>query len=542
MPEIRIGQGDKDGTTLVANIYDNGEPFTLTNYTVRFAMILPFDMAYYSVVGTVSGNTATFAIDESYAASVAGVTETAYVEVLSGSTVICSTNRIRVVCLESAYENVDPAHLWDNGLNEAIARANAAAEAAEGVVLDALPTMTANIKGGAKLGSGLEVVSDTLSIDLTDEATGESITTADASYLASLTVDGKAVQDGTPTPSAPVEVKVVSPINNVNASSITSGYWAFADGAAQTSDRWVKTEKMPCTGGADYIASGSFVVDYYGFVWFDANGSYISSSSENQWHSALSYTATAPNNAAKMAFNVRKSSDEAITPAYAATLQIESGTVAHDYVPYGSIGLNINDTITPIDLQGNVLASLPDGTKDVLTVDSVGHCVLEKRVGVVNLGNESWARDTTGAFYALEPLKKYGSLVIMCSVYQTLPSSFSFSNYSSYPDGVIAGNEWSINQYFYVKDTRYTTAADLKAALSGVLVYFALKTPQTIDLGYIDMPAIPDGATISITAQVTPTITAAWWARGAAAIGEALKAVRARLQAIEAAIAELATA
>ena len=163
MPEIRIGQGDKDGTTLVANIYDNGEPFTLTSYSVRFAMKLPFDMAYYSVDGTVSGNTATFAIDESYAASVAGVTETAYVEVLSGSTVICSTNRIRVVCLDSAYENVDPAHLWDNGLNEAIARANAAAEAAEGAIVDVIPTMSETIKGGAKVGAGLQVIDGVLS-------------------------------------------------------------------------------------------------------------------------------------------------------------------------------------------------------------------------------------------------------------------------------------------------------------------------------------------------------------------------------------------
>ena len=192
MPEIRIGQGDKDGTTLVANIYDNGEPFTLTNYTVRFAMRLPFDMAYYSVVGTVSGNTATFAIDESYAASVAGVTEVAYVEVLSGTTIICSTNRIRVVCLESAYENVDPAHLWDNGVEQfledaqdtldatvaqaqsdvsdavgdadaATSRATAAAEAAEGAIINVIPTMSETIKGGAKVGAGLQVIDGVLS-------------------------------------------------------------------------------------------------------------------------------------------------------------------------------------------------------------------------------------------------------------------------------------------------------------------------------------------------------------------------------------------
>ena len=167
---VRLGQGDKSGTQLVATILDDGEPFSLTGYSVRFAMRLPNNYAYYSVNGTVSGNVATFTIDEAYAASVAGHTDVAYVEILQGSTVICSTSRMNVICLQSAYEGVDPSHLWDNGLNEAIERANAAAEAAEGIVLQDVPLMSTTIRGGAKLGSGLNVTNGVLSVDTTDVA------------------------------------------------------------------------------------------------------------------------------------------------------------------------------------------------------------------------------------------------------------------------------------------------------------------------------------------------------------------------------------
>lgn len=441
LPAIYIGQGDMNGTTLVANIYDNGTAFTLDGYDVRFRMKLPYSVATYYVDGTVSGSAATFAIDESYAASVAGVTDTAYVEVLDGDTVVCSTNRMRVVVLESAYEGVPPAHIWDNGITQflsdaqdavdaavddadaATSRATAAAEAAEGVILDAVPTMSPTLKGGAMLGSGLEIDTDVLSIDLTDEATGESVTAADASYLASLTVDGKAVQDGTPTPSAPVEIEVVEP----------------------------------------------------------------------------------------------NASDE--------------------------FGIKINNTLYPIDLQGNVLASLPDGTKDVLTVDSVGHVVLKKRVGVVDLDAQTWSWQAAW-------LSWYTGYLDLNARATTSgpekPSIFADCFVSGSQNQLTTSTVTDTNLIGHSKDLTSPRLISKNGSTEETptgLLYYPFATPQTIDLGYISMPAIPDGSTISITAQVTPTITASWWARGAAAIAEALKSLRdgllARIEAIETAIADL---
>lgn len=163
-PVLYLGQGDKNGTTLEAAIYDGGIPLSLSGKGAVFALKSPNGQAYYEVSGTVSGNVATFAIDETYAASISGKSEVAYVEITEGDTVIASTNRFTVIVLESAEEGADPSQAYSSGIVEATERAIAAAEAAEGVVMDDIPTMSANIKGGAKLGDGLRITDGVLSV------------------------------------------------------------------------------------------------------------------------------------------------------------------------------------------------------------------------------------------------------------------------------------------------------------------------------------------------------------------------------------------
>lgn len=134
---IRIGQGDKNGTTIEATIYDNGSPLSLSGYSVRFEMRLPDGTSYYqSPNGTVSGNVATIPIDETYAGAVNGVTNIAYIVVYSGS-VECSTSRINVIVLESAEEGADAAHAYSSGIIEATDAANDAASSANDAADDA---------------------------------------------------------------------------------------------------------------------------------------------------------------------------------------------------------------------------------------------------------------------------------------------------------------------------------------------------------------------------------------------------------------------
>ena len=162
--QVTLGQGDANATTLIVKVYDTGDEYDLDAYGVRLATRLPNSDNYYGVNGTAQGNVATFEIDETYAAATHGFDGYGYVEVLDGDTVICSTSRFQLVVLRSAEDGADPSTAYSNGIREATERAIAAAEAAEGVVLQDVPTMSALIKGGALLGSGLEVEDQALSV------------------------------------------------------------------------------------------------------------------------------------------------------------------------------------------------------------------------------------------------------------------------------------------------------------------------------------------------------------------------------------------
>lgn len=261
----------------------------------------------------------------------------------------------------------------------------------------------------------------------TFEDEGETITANDASYLASLTVDGKAVQDGTPTPSNPVPVEVVEPVNGV-------------------------------------------------------------------------------------------------------------------------FGINVNDVVTPIDLQGNVLASLPDGTKDVLTVDSTGAVTLEKRVRVFEVGSADVAGIGTSAG------NQYVSVDISDTPNRGINSTateryiilsnrgVAALNANTVGNTYITGNGSVIILVFTNGTFADKAAAQAWVVANSTIFAYKLATPQTVDLGYIDMPAIPDGAEISIVAQVTPAIAAKWWTKNQSDVAAAFGAVSSDLAALDARVAALESA
>ena len=158
---IRVGQGDRGGTTILADIYDNDEAMSLTGYTVRFLMRLPDGSHYMRDPNvTVSGNRATYVVDEDHMCAVAGYTDCAYFEIAQGSLVVASTQRFRIEVLRSALDGSSMGESYDTAVEEAIRRANEAAEAAEEAAGGTIPLMNATTRGGAKLGDGLAVGSD----------------------------------------------------------------------------------------------------------------------------------------------------------------------------------------------------------------------------------------------------------------------------------------------------------------------------------------------------------------------------------------------
>lgn len=151
---VCIGQGDKAGTTIVASIYDNGVAFPLSGKTAKFDMRLPGGAGYVrDSACTVSGNKITYVVDEKHCASVAGITDDAYFEVLQGTSVIASTQRFSVRVLRSVLDGATPAESWDNAVDELIERGNeqleeyaeAEAEREKKVIKSASVTVDANV-------------------------------------------------------------------------------------------------------------------------------------------------------------------------------------------------------------------------------------------------------------------------------------------------------------------------------------------------------------------------------------------------------------
>lgn len=174
----------------------------------------------------------------------------------------------------------------------------------------------------------------------------------------------------------------------------------------------------------------------------------------------------------------------------------------------GPLSLVIGDTSVAIDLQGNTLASLPDGTRDELHVDSAGHCVLTKNVGkYVITGQENGSTSQLGDYYRFysNPIED------MQAPLQVVQGSIN---------GYCTHSPYEVNytgQYVHAyviqgkKLLVFSTSATPLNDFVGAELYYPLATPQTIDLGYIAPPAIPSGSTVTISASLTPGFQLEWW-------------------------------
>lgn len=309
---------------------------------------------------------------------------------------------------------------------------------------------------------------------------GEEVIANDSSYLYSLVVDGKAVQDGTPTVENPKSIKTVKSINlfdEPNEGYMSGGaetyqtYYAGAGGTALIA----KIEPNESYTIKTYYKSD---MNRFRVVLFDTDPRLHSGEQYTSGHYSQLINKTTITGDEVYTFNSGMFTWVALGVSTSSTpynknieAQIEKGLIATPYIPYGSIGLKIGSEIMPIDLQGNVLASLPDDTKDVLTVDSVGHCVVSNNV----------------------------------------------SHIASY-------NGESVDNVYMSTTGQLTTGAE---------IYYKASNTSTIDLGYIDIPQIPDGSEISIVAQVTPNIDVEWWTINQDATARAISTVMDEIKATE---------
>lgn len=352
----------------------------------------------------------------------------------------------------------------------------------------------------------LTALFDNHASDTTYDGTAGTDVTVQSAAVRSLAVDGMSVQNGTPTPDAPVGVQTVQGVNLIqlptwevlSTYSKTNNYYNYPIQAQPNTTYYLKT-----TGDAEYNAKKTLVL--------------VASSKTNTAWKSICHTSSGivdgtitTDSTGVLWLNVNSTqANYEYVLEHVVSVMINAGSVPLPYVPYGALGLavtaNGQTTVTPIDLQGNVLASLPDGTKDVLDVDSAGHVTITKNVGMLKIDG-STNPSTYSAYYAGFSFKPSPAMRTqngnsdngLCT---HLPAGGYNQGYTYNNVRFGAGNEYI---YFVSGEIGYTTKTDWTTWLTANPTTFAypLATPTTVDLGYIDLPALADGATVDVMASL----------------------------------------
>lgn len=124
---VRVGQGDKGGTTIKAYIFDNGAEADLSGFDVYMNVLLPNKTNFYRAKATsVAGNVITSVIDESKLCSVPGYTDQAYFT-LEKNGEKYSTDRFCIEIFRSVTHGHAPAKDWYDAFDEMVASGKEAA-------------------------------------------------------------------------------------------------------------------------------------------------------------------------------------------------------------------------------------------------------------------------------------------------------------------------------------------------------------------------------------------------------------------------------
>lgn len=118
-PTVRLRQGDSDGTTISAQIFDHGTALSATVSACDFVMRLPDSTHYYRKSATYSGGVATVLVDETQAASVTGNTALAYFQLTVGTSTY-STGAFTVFVEPDALDNATPPDSYDDAIEQVI--------------------------------------------------------------------------------------------------------------------------------------------------------------------------------------------------------------------------------------------------------------------------------------------------------------------------------------------------------------------------------------------------------------------------------------
>lgn len=313
-------------------------------------------------------------------------------------------------------------------------------------------------------------------------------------------------QEGTPTPSSPVEVKTVKGYRNLydfvngnytngnNAtSSRTNGEYTVNSANAYSCVRFYQSN-LQLKPNTKYTFRAKIVST----TASEGSSVYASPEMNSQGSNLYGNKATA-GNISYVTFTTPATFDNnsllGIYPREASATTVFTDIMLIEgelkpYVPYGTnwvyktITDGTNSKIITMPLNDNEIVG-KGNYKDEYIIDKNGHCWLNKKIKKAYLGVDILFSSTTGGFYS-QSVNDYATSnnTPLCNWYKGILNVAAI--------GGVSNNEIAFNQSsspyprLYLKDSNYSSATTLNSDLStnGVYMYYVLATEQLIDLNY----------------------------------------------------------
>ena len=346
----------------------------------------------------------------------------------------------------------------------------------------------------------------------TGEVSGSSVYLGDSAMaeIQELKIDGKSVQNGEPTPDAPIEIESAGTYNETtgkyeievktvgknlfdkNKATTQVGYFS-ADGTLNSGgSSTITTNYTKIIPNEDITVSG-FLVNR--IVYYDENFNFIERGET---------ITTTPYTFNKNAHYIRI---QGVTDIFNLDkLQIETGNVATEYEPY-------QEQTTLIALN-EPLRSLPNGVKDIAYIKN-NKLYVDRYVGNYNYSEndrftlttnsstgEVFFKNTTISNY----IKKWGKGISSHFIFNDKAYSDTSINNAIF----VGGGGYDL----YFKITDVATVEDFKTWLSNnnVQVDYELATPITEEIGLADMFITYDEVTNIFTSEnLQPNITVKYY-------------------------------
>ena len=397
-------------------------------------------------------------------------------------------------------------------------------------------------------------VLDNVPVGVNSESEIASVSDAYPAPPRAINVYGKSTQDGTPTPDAPVPILSVDELAlEVRGKNLldNDGYFPTENSIAQNAyyfefsavrsliptiqlvENVTYTCSMNVTSSAQPFSlsvgagSGNYTRDI-------ATASYLSNGRVSV---TFTPTQTDLSRGNIFAFRVpRRNTPFADECTFTISdVQLEFGSTPTTYEPY------VGTTVPNLLPEGTDLRSLPDGTKDTLSLSYLRPSTrpgwawysreVVRRMDVLDLGTRKWTAHATkpNVFYASMAGtggQGVAGSVDMANVLCTALRANKYANVmGGNTDNII--NYASTTNFLYAYSSAYDTAADFKTAVSGVTLQYLLATPVTTTLDPIELPTLPaPNATVWCDGgSATPTFVLEYVKDANASIAELSEAI-----------------